>query len=148
MKYRLKFAGSAMMLALTGAFSTGGAALLTPPAQAAEALRQSIFSIKNMTCAVCPVTVRTAMQNVKGVNSVKIDFDAKTATVIYDPSVTSPDETSVATVIATGNCPADQPPGIGANGPVAFSTRVFPSGNGVVPSQVMRWMMLWLPVVT
>ncbi len=30
-------------------------------------------------------------QNVKGVNSVKIDFEAKTATVVFDPDVTTPD---------------------------------------------------------
>lgn len=45
-----------------------------------------------MTCALCPVTVRTAMQSVSGVRSVEIDFEARTATVIFDASVTTPEE--------------------------------------------------------
>lgn len=45
------------------------------------------FTIENMTCALCPVTVRKAMQGVTGVTAVEIDFDAKTATVTFDPAV-------------------------------------------------------------
>jgi len=44
-----------------------------------------------MTCALCPVTVKKAMEGVPGVSSVTVDFDAKTATVVFDPSVTSAD---------------------------------------------------------
>lgn len=51
--------------------------------------RTATFAIENMTCALCPVTVRKAMEGVAGVRSVAIDFDAKTATVVFDPSVTS-----------------------------------------------------------
>ncbi|MCT9000623.1 heavy-metal-associated domain-containing protein [Chelativorans intermedius] len=32
------------------------------------------------------MTVRLAMEGVAGVKSVKVDFEAKTATVVYDPS--------------------------------------------------------------
>jgi len=44
------------------------------------------FVIENMTCASCPITVRLAMEGVAGVKSVKVDFEAKTATVVYDPA--------------------------------------------------------------
>ena len=44
------------------------------------------FAIENIYCALCPVTVRKAMEGVAGVKSVKVDFEAKTATVAYDPS--------------------------------------------------------------
>ncbi|WP_404935038.1 heavy-metal-associated domain-containing protein [Nitratireductor sp. L15S-10] len=44
------------------------------------------FAIENMSCASCPITVRLAMEGVAGVKSVKVDFEAKTATVVYDPS--------------------------------------------------------------
>lgn len=49
------------------------------------------FAIENMTCATCPITVRKAMEGVNGVKSVNVDFGAKTATVIFDPAVTTPD---------------------------------------------------------
>ena len=74
----------------------GGVAETTLPPAAAQATSHDVaasqtttFAIKNMTCALCPVTVRKAMEGVAGVESVSIDFDAKTATVIFDPSVTS-----------------------------------------------------------
>ena len=50
------------------------------------------FAIENMTCALCPVTVKKAMSNVSGVKSVEVNFDAKTATVEFDPAVTTIDE--------------------------------------------------------
>ena len=53
------------------------------------AAQSATFVVENMTCALCPVTVKKAMERVKGVQSVRIDFDAKTATVVFDPAVTS-----------------------------------------------------------
>jgi mercuric ion binding protein len=52
-------------------------------------VRTAVFAVENMTCALCPVTVRTAMERVNGVRSVAVDFAAKTATVVFDPSVTT-----------------------------------------------------------
>lgn len=49
------------------------------------------FAIENMTCALCPLTVRKAIEGVEGVQSVTVDFDAKTATVVFDPAVTTLD---------------------------------------------------------
>ncbi|WP_417517825.1 heavy-metal-associated domain-containing protein [Minwuia sp.] len=51
--------------------------------------QNSVFAVKNMTCALCPLTVKTAMEAVEGVETVKIDFEAKTASVIFDPSKTT-----------------------------------------------------------
>jgi mercuric ion binding protein len=53
------------------------------------AAQSANFAVENMTCALCPVTVKKAMEKVNGVQSVRIDFDAKTATVVFDPTVTS-----------------------------------------------------------
>lgn len=50
--------------------------------------KSATFAIENMDCALCPVTVRKAMENVSGVKSVSIDFESKTATVVFDPAVT------------------------------------------------------------
>lgn len=72
----------------------GFAALSVAPtgvAVAAPASEQTrTFAIRNMTCATCPITVKTAMSRVAGVRLVKIDFAAKTATVTYNASVATP----------------------------------------------------------
>ena len=62
------------------------------------------FAIENMTCALCPVTVRKAMEGVAGVRSVEIDFDAKTAMVTFDPSVASVE--AIAAASANAGYPA------------------------------------------
>lgn len=49
-----------------------------------------MFDVENMTCATCPITVRLAMEAVEGVRSVEIDFETKTATVVFDPAIASP----------------------------------------------------------
>jgi periplasmic mercuric ion binding protein len=54
-----------------------------------ETVRTATFAVENMTCALCPVTVKAAMASVEGVLLVEIDFGARTATVVFDPSVTS-----------------------------------------------------------
>ena len=46
------------------------------------------FMVDKMTCATCPITVRKAMQRVDGVKEVSVDFDTRTAKVIYDASLT------------------------------------------------------------
>ena len=48
------------------------------------------FTIENMTCPVCPITVKKAMEKVDGVAAVTVDFGTKTATVTFDDDVTSP----------------------------------------------------------
>ena len=56
------------------------------PCAALSAAPQSVtLDVKNMTCSVCPITVRKAFQKVRGVTTVKVDPDAKTATVTFDP---------------------------------------------------------------
>ncbi len=73
--------------------SSGDATVLTA-AEATEATAQ--FSIENMTCATCPISVRKAMKRVDGVKSVEIDYEAKTATVVYDSAVTTPTDIAAA----------------------------------------------------
>jgi len=58
---------------------------LSPLAALAGAPQTIIIDVKNMTCAVCPITVRKALEKVHGVASVKVDLAAKTATVTFDP---------------------------------------------------------------
>ena len=64
------------------------AAILSTGASAAEQV--TTFSVENMTCALCPITVRKAMEKVTGVRSVEVDLEAQTATVTYDSAVATP----------------------------------------------------------
>jgi len=79
-----------------------------PFAQAETATTQNVavteqtvtFAIEKMTCAACPITVRAAMQSVDGVVSVSVDFDAKTATAIFDAAKTDAAEIGAASANA------------------------------------------------
>lgn len=71
---------------------------------AAVAERRATFAIQNMTCALCPVTVRRAMESVDGVKSVSVDFEAKSAAVVFDPSRTS--VTAIAAASTNAGYPA------------------------------------------
>ncbi len=69
---------------------TGSAVIAASPVNAPNAqLHSATFAIANMTCPTCPITVKTAMSAVHGVQSVKVDLDSKTATVVFDTKVTS-----------------------------------------------------------
>jgi mercuric ion binding protein len=59
--------------------------LSAPPVLASDVAAK--FTVDNMTCATCPIAVRTAMERVAGVKSVIVDFDNKSAVVVYDDSV-------------------------------------------------------------
>lgn len=92
MKNTVMIAAAVLGLGIAGAASAG--LLLPSPVSAATARtavaeRQATFAIENMTCATCPITVRRAMSRVDGVKSVSVDFDAKTASVVFDPSKTT-----------------------------------------------------------
>jgi mercuric ion binding protein len=82
----------------TGAIAVGSNTLMTANAQtqvvATEA--SSSFAIDKMTCATCPISVKKAMKRVDGVKSVEVDYKTKIATVVYDPSKTTPTEIAAA----------------------------------------------------
>ena len=71
---------------------------LTLTVGAAEQNRR--FAIENMTCALCPITVKTAMAAVPGVSAVEVDFGRKEAAVRYDDTVTAPDDIAMASTNA------------------------------------------------
>jgi mercuric ion binding protein len=81
---------AALTFASTG---SGPSARSGEPAQIQVAASERIqsFAIENMYCASCPFIVRRAIESVAGVRSVRVDFAEKTATVVYDPSVTTVD---------------------------------------------------------
>jgi mercuric ion binding protein len=63
---------------------------LMPLAALAATPRTAVLDVQNMTCALCPVTVRKSLEKVPGVSQAKIDFEKKTATVSFDADKTSP----------------------------------------------------------
>jgi mercuric ion binding protein len=58
--------------------------LLLTMSQAFAVERTVRMHVENMTCALCPITVRTTMERVPGVKDVKVDLESKTATVVFD----------------------------------------------------------------
>ena len=44
-----------------------------------------VLDIQNMTCSLCPITVKKSLEEVPGVADAKIDLGQKTATVKFDP---------------------------------------------------------------
>lgn len=75
------------------------AAVVTTTAWAAGN-RTATLSVDNMDCAVCPITVRKALEKVPGVESAKVDFKSKLAVVAFDASKTTPEALTKATADA------------------------------------------------
>jgi len=46
------------------------------------------LDVQNMTCQLCPITVKKALEKVSGVSGVTVDFDRKMAVVTFDPEQT------------------------------------------------------------
>jgi mercuric ion binding protein len=47
------------------------------------------LDVPGMTCPLCPITVRKALERVDGVLNVKVSFDRKEAVVIFDDARTT-----------------------------------------------------------
>jgi mercuric ion binding protein len=76
------------------------AALLATPLGVLAADPQTVvLDVQNMTCELCPITVKKALDKVPGVAATRIDLGKKTATVQFDP-----DRANVVTLVkATTN---------------------------------------------
>jgi mercuric ion binding protein len=64
------------------------AAAVNAPAWAAT--KTATLSVPGMTCAACPITVKTALSEVPGVEKTQILFDQHEAIVTYDDTEPSP----------------------------------------------------------
>jgi mercuric ion binding protein len=67
---------------------------------ALAASREVTLDVQNMTCAVCPITVKKALEHVSGVQQVSIDYASKTAAVHFDDTLTTADKLTEATKAA------------------------------------------------
>ncbi|HED35919.1 MAG TPA: mercury resistance system periplasmic binding protein MerP [Gammaproteobacteria bacterium] len=72
------------------------------PAQAGEkgAIKTVTLAVENMTCRMCPITIRKSLMKIDGVISAHADLDSKTATVRFDPHKTNIDALIAATTNA------------------------------------------------
>ena len=61
------------------------------------ASRTVTLDVQNMTCAVCPITVKKALEHVSGVQQVSVDYASKTATVQFDDTAATADKLTEAT---------------------------------------------------
>lgn len=62
---------------------------LTLAGAANAATRTVTLAVQNMTCAVCPITVRKALEKVAGVTQAEVSYESKEAVVTYDDTKTS-----------------------------------------------------------
>ena len=76
------------------------ASLLALPLAVLAAIPQTVtLAVQNMTCQLCPITVKKSLDKVPGVSAVQVEFDKKMATVTYDADKTQPE----ALIRATAN---------------------------------------------
>lgn len=66
----------------------------------AAAPKTVTLDVQNMTCELCPITVKKSLEKVSGVSVVKVNFDQKKATVTYDPDKAQPESLTRATTNA------------------------------------------------
>lgn len=59
-------------------------ALVIPVTVLADGRQTAVLDVQNMSCSVCPITVKKSLQRVPGVTDAKIDLDRGTATVRFD----------------------------------------------------------------
>ena len=73
---------------------------LSPFAALAATPQTTTLHVQNMTCELCPITVKKSLEKVPGVSAVKVDFDRKTAIVTYDADKAQPEALTKATTNA------------------------------------------------
>ena len=71
-----------LLLALSAALLVNGASGAPPTTVTLD--------VKNMTCELCPVTVRKALERVPGVSEAKVDYTQKIVLVKFDPAQVAP----------------------------------------------------------
>lgn len=77
------------------------AALIALPLATLAATPKTVtLDVQNMTCELCPITVKKSLEKVPGVSAVKVDFDHKTATISYDADKAQPEALTKATTNA------------------------------------------------
>ena len=58
------------------------------------------LTIEKMYCALCPITVSKAMEQVEGVSQVEVSFETKLAVVTFDNAITEWEQVALASTNA------------------------------------------------
>ena len=66
--------------------------------------RTATFTVKNMTCSTCPLTIKVAVKRIDGVRDVQVDYEKKLAMVAYDDVRTTTG--AIATAMSNAGFPA------------------------------------------
>jgi periplasmic mercuric ion binding protein len=83
--------------ALTGVLVTAIALCVSPAEPVLAATKTVTLDVPGMTCAACPITVKTALTKLKGVEKAEVSFPKKEAVVTFDDSKTKIEELTEAT---------------------------------------------------
>ena len=70
------------------------------PIQTQNSRQTVTLDMQNMTCAMCKITIRKALEGVDGVQEINVDSDTETATVTFYPQKTNSDALIKATTHA------------------------------------------------
>jgi mercuric ion binding protein len=97
---RVTPAAAALMLALGSIAVAPISPALAQTVGTEAAIQTTTFTVENMTCATCPITVRLAMESVEGVRSAEVDFQTGSATVFFDRAETDPEAIAAASTNA------------------------------------------------
>jgi mercuric ion binding protein len=82
-------------------FALGLASALFAAVNALHAEPRTVtLEVSNMTCALCPITVKKAITKVPGVLDAQVDYDTKTAVVRFETEKTTVDAITGATTNA------------------------------------------------
>lgn len=73
------------------------AALLMPAHAVFAAPKTVTLDVPGMTCELCPITVKKALQKVSGVSKVDVSYEKKEAVVTFDDSKAKVDALTKAT---------------------------------------------------
>lgn len=76
----------------TGCYLTFAGYIWAGSSEGISVYQTASYTVENMTCATCPITVKKAMARVDGVESIEIDIESKIATVVYDSTRAQPED--------------------------------------------------------
>jgi mercuric ion binding protein len=67
------------------------ATVLAGAIYATPAVKKSCFEVEGMTCAACPLTVKTAVKKLEGIQKVTASLEDRSAVVEFDSDKTTTD---------------------------------------------------------
>jgi periplasmic mercuric ion binding protein len=67
------------------------------PTGSEKVLKTVTLDVRNMDCPMCRITIRKALEKIDGVQEARVDYETRTARVIFDPAATDIDALTRAT---------------------------------------------------